>query len=496
VIFERLRKQGKAIHLKRWFISEKSFPVRMFLLALVLRMIPVVLSFNFGIGLDDMFQYDMLARSIESGNGYRWYAEDDLYLAQQYVNFDMSSVDYDPRGVLTSFRPPLYPLFLAIIYSIFGTGADRFFVARMIQAIIGSTLVPLTYILSRWVDPVDKKWGRMAAWIITLYPMLIIYPLSLATENLFFLLVLVSVWVLFIAERTRKWYMFSLAGILLGLTALTRSVALAMAGVAILWVWMILKERKNAFLIFLSIFIVTFPWILRNSLLNHRMTGIESALGYDLYVGYHPKSTGTFQYGISLDLIPYLDDGMRDEIGQKKAIEFIMADPGRIPTLAIRRLGYFWGLERRALTYFYSNNFFGYIPFFPLFLLAIVLLLPFVVICISACFGFATVKWNRVNILIPLVILGYLTPHVFILGEDRFHLTLIPFIAIASAHCWGGGLELIKNSWATKIGKITIVIAMVVSLLLIGNWISELYLDRHLLSLLFGSTGNQTYFPY
>lgn len=482
--------------MRRWFRSEGSFPARIFILALLIRLIPVLLSYNLGIGLDDMFQYDMLARSIETGNGYRWYAQDDLYLAQQYIDFEMSMVHYDPRGVLTSFRPPLYPAFLALIYFIFGTGANRFFIARIIQTFVSATLVPLVYVISKSIFPLNKKWSKVAAWIVTLYPMLVIYPLSLATENLFFLLILGSVWVLLIAECKRKWYWFALAGVLLGLTALTRSVALAFAGLVVLWAWLILKERKYALIIFITVSVVTFPWMLRNTLLHHKLTGIESALGYDLYIGYHPDSTGTFQYGISLDLIPYLDDGLRDEIGQTKAFEFIKSSPERIPYLMIRRLGYFWGLERRALTYFYSNNFFGHISEIPLILISILLLVPFVVVCLSAAFGFAVIRWDRANILIALLVLGYLIPHIYILGEDRFHLTLIPFLAIAAARIWGGGWLLIKERWQTSSGKIAIILAILVTVLLITNWTLELYRDRQMLSLLFGTDGNKTYFPY
>src|SRR3990172_5349535 len=116
----------------------KSFALRIYVIALILRLIPVFLARGLGIGLDDMFQYDMLARSIAGGNGYRWYAQTDLNLLASYVDFDLSGVDeYDPaRGIPTSFRAPLYPSFLAIVYLISGTGFSRFFVARLAQAIL------------------------------------------------------------------------------------------------------------------------------------------------------------------------------------------------------------------------------------------------------------------------------------------------------------------------------------------------------------------------
>ncbi len=47
--------------------SGKSFAFRIYIVALVLRLIPVFLARGLGIGLDDMFQYDMLARSLAAG---------------------------------------------------------------------------------------------------------------------------------------------------------------------------------------------------------------------------------------------------------------------------------------------------------------------------------------------------------------------------------------------------------------------------------------------
>ena len=97
---------------------KKNTIIKIFLLALILRLIPVLIAYDLAIGLDDTFQYDMLARSIEAGKGYRWYAQDDLDLIQQYFPMDIVEGEYDPQGVLTSFRPPGYPAFLALIFPV------------------------------------------------------------------------------------------------------------------------------------------------------------------------------------------------------------------------------------------------------------------------------------------------------------------------------------------------------------------------------------------
>jgi len=236
--------------------------------------------------------------------------------------------------------------------------------------------------------------------------------------------------------------------------------------------------------------------MVRNSLLHGRPTGIESALGYDLYVGYHPESDGTFEYGIARDLIPMLDDGLRDEIGIEKALGFIRDDPGRIPYLMVRRLGFFFGLERRALTYFYSNNFFGYLTPPVLIGVAVLLLTPFMLVSLSAAFGLATTRWDRLSILLALVVFGYLAPHVMILGEDRFHLTLVPFLAVFAGLFWDGGLAAVYARLRTRTGQFAIALALLVAALLLLNWGLELARDADRLALLIGPLGNQTYFPY
>jgi len=481
---------------RKRFTSGFTFSARITFIALIVRLIPVMSTMNLGIGLDDMFQYDMLARSLATGNGYRWYAEQDLQLIQPYINIDLTSGDYDPRGVLTSFRPPLYPFFLAMIYLVVGIGSERFFFTRLVQVFVGAILVPLTYALSKSLFPEAEKAARISAWATALFPMLVVYPLSFTTENLFFPLILGATLVLLKAVEKRTWSWFAISGFVLGLMALTRSIALVYVGLAIAWIWFQLHERRNAAIALTAVLFVIAPWIIRNSLLNHRLTGIENALGYQLYVGYNPAGTGTFQYPQSLDLMTTLDDAKRDDIGRAKTLEFIKINPGRVPYLFIRRAGYFFGLERRALTYIYSNNYFGFIPFPALISIALIFLLPFMLVGISASLGLAVVRWQPGSILVAFLFLGYILPHLLIVAEDRFHLALIPFLGIVAAHGWLGGGKALAARWQSRGGKIAIVIASIVAVLMIINWGGEIWRDADRISALLGPYGNQTYFPY
>ena len=491
-------------------MSSKSFALRIYIIALVLRLIPVFWARGLGIGLDDMFQYDMLARSLASGNGFRWYAQEDLNQLASFVDFDLSSVkEYDPiRGIPTSFRAPLYPTFLAIVYFFSGTGFSRFFAARLTQAIfLGAPLAPLTYFVSKKLFPPlrvgegsglrAERAARISAWTIAWYPMLLVYPLGLGTENPFFILLLISFFFLLSSTEGPTAFRFLLSGFFLGLTALTRSVILPFAGLAILWAWFTLKQRRGAMLIALTFVLTIAPWVIRNSLLHHKLTGIETSMGYNLYLGYHPQGNGSFVFGPSLDLLTILDDAERDKIGTQKAIEFIKAQPERFIPLAINRLGFFFGLEKRVLMYFYGNNIIGYIPLPLLLTISAILLLPFVITSISAAFGLAYLRQKPEHILLCLLFIGYILPHVLILSEDRFHLALIPYIAILAAQVWVNGFVPLRVRWyESGQGKLIVSLAIFAVFLLIMNWNFELTRDADKIVQLLGPNGNQSYFPY
>jgi hypothetical protein len=487
----------------------KTFAFRIFIVALVLRLTPVIAASGLGIGLDDMFQYDMLARSIASGNGFRWYAQEDLNQLAQFVDFDLDSVKaYDPiRGVPTSFRAPLYPAFLAIIYFFSGTGFSRFFAARLAQAVLlGAPLAPLTYWVSRRLFPLssfkkeergknDEKAARIAAWVVAIYPMLLVYPLGLGTENPFFVLLLSSFLFLLLSLEHPTTFHFLLSGIFLALTTLTRSVILPFALVAC--GYLIYLFPRKAWLALLSFLVVVTPWVVHNSLLHHKLTGIETSMGYNLYLGYHPQGNGSFFFGPSLDLLPILDDAERDRIGTEKAIQFIQAQPERFLPLIGHRVSYFFGLEKRVLMYFYSNNILGYIPRPMLLAIAAVLLLPFVLISPAAALGLSFLRWKPEHILLSLLLILYILPHLLILSEDRFHLALIPYMAILAAQVWVNGLAPIVVRWnESQMGKGLVLFALVFFVMLLANWRLELFRDADKITQLLGPNGNTTYFPY
>jgi hypothetical protein len=473
-----------------------------------LRLLVVLVARDLAIGLDDMFQYDMLARSLVAGNGFRWYAPADAAQLAPYLGLEFEALGLDPRGILTTFRAPLYPAFLALVYSAFGTGPGRFFPARLIQAGLGAILAPMTFYAGlrllhgpRWSRGASLRASRIAALAVAVYPGLIAFPLALATENLFLPLVLAAVLALLALvpvpgaahgtapPAAREFVLAIGAGILLALAALTRSVILPFCAAAVLWLWLTNKQPRLAILCALSMICTIAPWIYRNTLVSGHVTGIETSMGYNLYLGYHPDSTGTFTFGPSLDLLSILDDRVREQAGIAGAFEFIREDPGRFPYLALRRLGHFFDLEWRAVSYFYSNGLVGQIPLLGLVAILVLFSAPFMWVVASAALGAATLSPDPSTGLLALLMGAYLLPHVLILSEERFHLLLIPFFAVLAAAAWTAGVrELKKQRW--------IWLALAAVGLLLVNWTAQLARSWPTLVRLLGPGGHRLYLPY
>lgn len=476
-------------------------PAGLFLLAFVLRLIPVIAAVNLPIGLDDMFQYDMLGRSLAAGEGYRWYAQPDLDLIRSYIDIDFIAPNYDPRGIETSFRAPAYPFLLAGVYTLSGLGS-RLFAARLVNAAFGALLAPMAYALARRLFPADERVARFAGITLAVYPMLLIYPLALATENLFFPLVLGGLLALLRAAETQRGRDWLLAGAILGLATLTRSVIFAFAGLAGLWIWFGLRSFRGALLYGLAVLALVLPWTIRNTLLEGQFTFVENSMGYNLHMGYHPQGSGTFQYGISLELLPYLDDGERNMLGTQLALDYIKQDPGRVPSLVASKLGYFFGLERRAISYFYTNNFFGPIPTVPLVALFLLFTLPFPIIATLAAVSMPFVHFTRQHALMLLLLLAYILPHALLMAEDRFHLAILPVLAVYAGWAWqhGPAALLALRSSAQRITLRSSVPRLLAAGLLVAllwlNWGLELHRDSAKLAQLFGPDGNHAGFSY
>ena len=85
---------------------------------------------------------------------------------------------------------------------------------------------------------------------------------------------------------------------------------------------------------------------------------------------------------------------------------------------------------------------------------------------------------------------AYILPHILILSEERFHLLLVPFLAILAAAAWvvapGARQGFSPRKWVLASG-----------FALLGlNWVLQIARSLPTLILLLGPGGNRLYLPY
>jgi 4-amino-4-deoxy-L-arabinose transferase-like glycosyltransferase len=130
---------------------------------------------------------------------------------------------------------------------------------------------------------------------ISLYPILLLYPVGLASENLYIPLGLLSIILIYRSTKKNvlKWVI--LAGLACGLTMLTRSIFAFSTLFAGIWIGIFSPLRRKAGLLFLIVaFGICLPWSIRNSIIMKQPAFVENSAGYNLFIGYHPEGDGGF----------------------------------------------------------------------------------------------------------------------------------------------------------------------------------------------------------
>ncbi len=401
----------------------------LWLVALAPRLILALVFYSYPIALDDMFQYDMLARSIDRGDGYRWYAPADIETLKPYLSqfLDIPKLNTPPQGLETTFRPPGYPFFLAVLYKLVPM-EDRFGFARLVQAVLLALMAPAVALLALKIGA-QRKTAILAGIAMALYPIFWFYPIGLATENLFIPLLLAGVLALLELREKPGIGRAVVVGLILGLAMLTRSVVAPFVLVGGAWLWYFTNKRwRYALCMVVVAFGVCLPWSIRNSILMGKPSFVESSLGYQAYIGYHPDGNGGFISAIAIPPLTILDDAERDRYCSALVVKFIQADPLGALQRIIRRGAFFFAVEDRELTYFYGNNFFGNIPQPWLLLLYLAIILPWLGVLFLSPPGLRLSSNRAAAWLILGLIITYTAAHLLIIAEPRFHLALVPVL--------------------------------------------------------------------
>ncbi|MBN1559450.1 glycosyltransferase family 39 protein [candidate division KSB1 bacterium] len=197
-----------------------------------------------GFYFSDTRHYDSAALSLLSGEGY----------GEKYN------------------RSPVYPVFMALIYAVFG---HSFVAVRFVETLLGVLLVWLIYHIAR--KAFDDRVALVSAVLAALFPHFIILTGLLYSTNLFTLFLACSIYFLVKSEEKEAVHYIVLSGVCAGLATLTIP---AMFFILPFWLlWLMMRTQRSAgfnfvkTLIFSAIILaVLTPWTIRNFQKYDRLT--------------------------------------------------------------------------------------------------------------------------------------------------------------------------------------------------------------------------------
>ncbi len=246
-------------------------------IALLARVVVIVATPHF-VPATDAADYDRIAVSLADTGGFP------------------SSEYFTLANGPTAYRPPVFPLLLAGAYKLSGThdAQDRWRAGRILEALLGTAAVLLIALiaLALWNPAV----ALTAAAIAAVYPPFLLIGSTLLSESLFVPLVLA---VVLCALRFRgsggRLGWAALAGVLLGLTTLTRGNGIVLLAPVGFLVWTgaprLSRKALRAPLILLAAALITLvPWTIRNQHVLHAFVPLTTESGYALAGTYSPAA--------------------------------------------------------------------------------------------------------------------------------------------------------------------------------------------------------------
>ncbi len=193
------------------------------------------------------------------------------------------------------YQAPLYPYFLGLLQ--FLMGRDLWSV-RLVQVILGAASCSLIFLAGKAF--MGRAAGAAAGVILSLYAPAIFYDGLIQKAVLDLFLISVLLVLLAMCQGKPKPQGWLGLGVVLALLALSRENVIVWTVVVPVWIWLYFSlhsRRRRALWVvyfFLGCALVLFPVGLRNLMVGGEFTLTTSQLGPNLYIGNHPKASGTY----------------------------------------------------------------------------------------------------------------------------------------------------------------------------------------------------------
>jgi len=214
-----------------------------------------------------------------------WYYEKGIDIA--------SGKGYSIEGIPTAYYPIGYPLFLSLVFTVFG---NSIFAAMIMNLILSAGILVFTYFISKKIFDSENT-GRISLFLFAIYPNFIAYTSILATEILFLFLLLYGIYIL-LKFKNNLWALLS-AGFAWGLMSLVKPQGFFIPLLIVAFLFLRDKKAltgklKTLSIIYIIMLITLLPWVIRNYYVFNEFFILSTNEGINLLMGNNPYATGEY----------------------------------------------------------------------------------------------------------------------------------------------------------------------------------------------------------
>ena len=195
------------------------------------------------------------------------------------------------------FLGPLYPIFMAILYGLFGESLP---LLKAVQAVLGTLTCVAVWALAR--EAFGRTVAAVAGLMMAVYGMHIFYGGTVMIVNLQAPLVVTVVWLALRARNQPKPWSWAVCGLILGLSLLARQTTLLLAPLLVLWILFDFRPQQtfgrrllSAVTFVLPIAALILPFTFHNYRVGQDFVLVNSTGGYSFYMGNRQGTDGTWQ---------------------------------------------------------------------------------------------------------------------------------------------------------------------------------------------------------
>jgi len=358
--------------------------------------------------------------------------------SQAYDRFAQTLVEHGVFGWDAqspfAFWPPGTSFVYAGLYKIFGVHHE---------AIVGLNVLLSVVIIVCTARVADRWFGRRAAmgaaWILAVWPTLVLFTTVLASELLYVALTMAALDAWTVRGRSVR-SRAVVAGLLLGYAALVRSQALALPivyGVGV-WLWqrreagLLADQVRMALLSMLVMAAVVAPWIYRNYRLYDAPVIVSTNGGITLWMGNSPGSKGDF--ASIPQKLRSLNDYQQSQVLGAEAKAYILSDPAGFVVRTAKKLVYLFANESIGVTWNAQGIQAAFGESSVLWLKRMTQL-SWALIVVLSCGGLWEIGrrdgWRAMVLSpVPITIGFYAVVHSVMVSQDRYHLAFAGQIAM------------------------------------------------------------------